>query len=146
MVIVKETIRTYYNCDENVKLDIDSAIECLSKCGVLSDVEIIVLAVTKEQYSLLAAGELVGVSKSTISRHLDRACKKIANYLGSEYQDKKILRLVEEKLCRKLTEEERKFCWSKIRNFGRNKCTDLNIFNFKTSENGKIVGLREDKE
>jgi hypothetical protein len=138
MVIVKEIIRTYYNCDENVRLDIDSAISTLSKEGILSDVELVVIAVTKEQYSLIEASKLVGLSKSAIGRKLDDACEKIAVCLGSEYQDDKILDLVESKLGRKLKSDEKKFCWNKIRNFGRDKSTNVNIFNFKN-------GSRKDK-
>lgn len=144
MVIVKDILRTYYSCDENVKFDIDSTILQLSKDGVLTDIELVVIAVTKEQYSLTAAGEIVGVSKSAVGRALDTACQKIADYLGSEYQDDKILKAVEEKLGRNLTSDEKIFCRSKIRDFGRNKYSDINIFNFKVKD-GKIIGLREDK-
>jgi len=137
MVIVKEILRTYYSCDDNVRLDIDSAISMLSKDGTLSDVELVVIAVTKEQYSLVEASKLVGISKTSIGRELDRACEKIANYLGHEYQDDKILSLVENKLGRKLRPAEKKFCWNKIRNFGRDKSTNVNIFNFNESRKNK---------
>ena len=131
MVIVKEIIRNFYDCDENIRLDINSAILELSKVDMLTDIELVVVAVTKEQYSLSAAGELVGLSKSAIGRHLDSACEKIANHLGSEYKDDKILELVEKKLGRNMTPSERRFCWSRIRNFGRDKSPNINIFNFK---------------
>jgi len=145
MVIVKEIIRTYYFCEESVKLDIDSAISQLSESGALSEVELLVLAITKEQYSLNAASELVGLSKSKIGRVLDAACQKIADHLGPEYQDTKILRAVETRLGRKLTPEEEFFCWKKITDFGRNKYSNISIFNFKITKDGKIIGLGEDK-
>lgn len=145
MVIVKEIIRTYYDCDENVKYDIDSTIAQLSKDGELSDIELVVLSTTKEQYSLKAAGELLGISKSATGRALDSACNKIAEYLGSEYQDEKILKLAEKKLCRKLTTKEQEFCWKKIKDFGRNRYSDVNIFNFKIKD-GKIVGFKDKAE
>lgn len=131
MVIVKEIIRTFYSCSDDIKFDIDVAINKLSKNGILSEMETLVLEVTKEQYSLIVAGELLGISKSAVGRTLDAACKKLAVHLGSEYQEVKILKAAEDKLGRKLTREERSFCWKKMRDFGRNKYAEVNIFNFK---------------
>jgi hypothetical protein len=144
MVIVKDIIRTYYSCDENIQLDIDAAISKLSKDGTLSDVELVVLAVTREQYSLTLAGELVGISKSSVGRALDTACEKIASCLGSGYQDSLIIEAVEKRLGRKLTPDEDDFCWKKINDFGRNQYAKMNLFNFEIKD-GKIVGIGEDQ-
>ena len=144
MVIVKDIIRTYYACEENIKLDINSAIFKLSDDGTLSDVELVVLAVTREQYSLTLAGELVGISKSSVGRVLDTACEKIASCLGPEYQDNVIIEAVEKKLGRKLTPVEEEFCWKKINDFGRNQYAKINLFNFEIKD-GKIIGSGEYK-
>ena len=144
MVIIKDIIRTYYACGETAQFDVDEAISRLAKVGVLTEVELVVLMATKEQYSLILIGEMIGLTKSAIARNLDSACKKIAKFLGPEYQDEKILKCVEVKLGRKLTPDEEFFCWKKIRDFGRNKYSNINIFNFKIKK-GKIVGLTDDK-
>lgn len=144
MVIVKDIIRNYYSCEENIKLDIDSAISKLSKSGELSDLDLIVLAITREQYSLSLAGDLLGVSKTSVGRMLDTACEKIANCLGAEYQDCAIIKAVESKLGRTLTPDEEFFCWKKINDFGRNQYAKINLFNFEIKD-GKIVGFGEDK-
>jgi hypothetical protein len=145
MVIVKEIIRTYYSCDETTKLDVDSAISTLSEDGTLTEVELLVIAITKEQYSLTAASEVLGISKSAVGRILDIACHKIAIHLGSEYQDIKIFKRVEDRLGRKLTPEEEFFCWKKMRDLGRNKYDNISIFNFKVTKDGEIIGNGEDK-
>lgn len=144
-MIVKEIIRTYYSCDDTIKLDIDTAISQLSNNGTLSPTELTMLAITKEQHSLPSASKLLGVSKTEAARLLDAASQKIATHLGSEYQDSKILRAVEARLGRELTPEEEFFCWKKMRDFGRNKYLDINIFNFKVTKDGKIIGTGEDK-
>jgi len=141
VVIVKEIIRTYYSCEEDVKLDIDISIQELTKQGILSDVEVIVLAIIREQYSLSSAGELLGISKSAVGRALNSACSKISDYLGNEYKEEKLIKEVESKLKRKLTEEEVEFCWVKLRDFGRNKYSNLSILNFKDA-----IEFRQNKE
>lgn len=141
MVIVKEIIRNYYSYEEDVKLDIDHSIQELTKQGKLSDVEVIVLAITREQYSFSCANELLGISKSTFGRALNSACKKISDYLGEEYKEEKIIKEVESKLKRKLTEEEIEFCWMKLKDFGRNKYSNLSILNFKDA-----IEFRENKK
>lgn len=133
MVIVKEIVRTYYSCSDEVKLDIDLAIEELEKSGTLLDQEVVVLNATKEQYSLIMIGEFLGVSTSAVGRILDCACGKIADHLGPEYQEEKIFKAVEDRLGRGLTNKERSFCWKKLRDFGRNRYSRLNIFNFNES-------------
>lgn len=145
MVIVKDIIRTYYSCDENVKFDIDSTIEQLTKDGALTNKELVVIAVIKEQYSLTEASDVLNISKSTVGRLLDSACEKIADSLGAEYQDSKIIRAVEKKLGRKLTVREEKFCWRKIKDFGRNKYSTISIFNFRMTRDGKIVESGKNK-
>jgi len=131
VVIVKEILRTYYSCSDDVRLDIDSTISELSKKGILSDIEVKIILSTKEQYSLSMIGELFSISSGSVGRILDKACSKIAKHLGPEYQENKIIVEAEYRLGRKLTKEERSFCRKKMKDFGRNRYASVNIFNFK---------------
>jgi len=140
MVVVKEIIRSYYSCSEDVKLDIDSAISDLYDKGVLSDIEVQVVSATKEQYSLALIGELLGIDKTSAGRLLSRACKKLSKFLGPEYQEVKVIEAAEKRLKRPLTKEEKSFCLRKMRDFGRNRYASLNIFNFNEHRRDKEQG------
>jgi len=138
MVIIKEIIRTYYACDETIRVDIDMAIETLAKDGILSERQLLIIQAVKEQYSFTAIAKMLELARSEVERYLDLACASVSSYLGSEYQDSKVLGAVTARLGRELTPEEEFFCWKKMRDFGRNKYAKVNIYNFKI-KNGKIT-------
>ena len=145
MVIVKEIIRSYYTCSDAVRMDIDDAISTLSKRGILDEKELLVIHLTKEQHTKADINEVAGIPSSSVGRVLDRACGKIAEYLGEEYQDDKLLHMVEEKLGRPLTDKEIDFCLYRMRNLRSDGAARLNIFNFEIRD-GKFTERREDKE
>lgn len=144
MVIVKEIIRSYYTCSDTVKLDIDVTIEKLTEQGMLDERELIVLYLTKEQYTKADIEEVIGIPSTTVGRVLNSACEKISKHLGPEYQDEKILCMVEERLGRSLTKQETSFCLFKMRNFRHDGMQSLSIFNFGV-KNGKFIKRGKDK-
>lgn len=141
MVVVKEILRAYYSCSEDVKFDIDRAISELVDRGMLSEVDLYIINSTKEQYSLSLIGEFLDVDRSSIGRLLNEACKKIADFLGPEYQEDKIIKAAEARLRRKLTRAEKSFCRRKMKDYGRNRYANVNIFNFKEK-----LGSRRNKK
>ena len=130
--LVKELLRSYYNADDSSKFDLDVAIEALINGGELSEEERIILKLTIDQAHHSEISKVVGRKKSTINDKLNKIAKKIADYLGAEYQDEKIIKETEVRLGRELTPDEEKFCWKIIR-AGR-PMKGINIFNFR---NGK---------
>jgi len=130
--LVKDLLRNYYDVDDNSKLDLNMAIKSLIESGELSEEERIILQLTIDQAHHSEISEAVGKKKSAINDKINKIAKKIADYLGVEYQDEKILKEVEFKLGRKLTSEEEEFCWKIIR-IGH-PMKGKNIFNFKDRE------------
>lgn len=127
--LVKELLRNYYDIDDNSKLDLDTAIGVLIASGEFSEEEIIILQLTIDQAHHSEISKVVGWKKTAINDKVNKIAKKIADYLGAEYQDEKILKEVGLRLGRELTPEEEKFCWKVIR-AGRS-FKGLNIYNFK---------------
>ncbi len=133
--IVKDLLRNYYNVDDTSRLDLDRAIKYLVETNTISDEERIVLKLTIEQTDTRDIARTVNLGVTTTKRRLDSVSAKMADYLGVEYQDIKILKEVEDKLGRKLTPEEEQFCWGIIRR-GRG-IRGVSIFSFRI-ENGRI--------
>lgn len=146
MVIVREILKSYLVADTVIRYDIDSAIEYLAERGDLSERQLQIVNGIKE-YSVRELAELLGIHKRTVEYNLNKACSKIADYLGESYQDSKLIVAAEARLGRKLTPEEEKACWYIIRNYGNRRVGRINIFNFKI-EDGQVVfnGRREDKK
>lgn len=127
--LVKELLRNYYSIDDSSKLDLDMAISSLIGSGELSDEECIILQLVINQAHHSKISKAVGKKKSTVNNKITKIAKKIADHLGAEYQDEKIIKEAELKLGRELTPDEEKFCWRVIR-AGRS-IKGMNIFNFK---------------
>lgn len=135
--LVRELLRNYYGIDDSSKFDLNSAIEVLASRGDLDADELIILRLTIEQRHYAEVAKAVGLTRSTLQRRLTDVSHKLAEYLGKDYQDDKIIEEVEAKLGRKLTTEESTFCWKVIRS-GR-PIKGVNIFNFRIEDNGRIT-------
>lgn len=144
-VIVKDLIKRYYQVDLNTRLDLDVAIQELSKQGIIDADGIVILNMVMEGVENSKIVDTIGVSVSTINRKLNDISNRIALYLGGTYDDSRILLTVEEKLGRPLTDEEVSFCWFMIKFYGRDINRDLSIYNFKADGKGKFVPRTEDK-
>ncbi len=144
-VIVKDLIKRYYQVDINTKLDLDIAIQELSKKGTIDADSIVILGMVIEGVENSKIADAIGVSVSTLNRKLNDISDKIAVYLGGMYDDSRILLTVEEKLGRPLTDEEVLFCWFMIKFYGRDINRNLSIYNFKLDGKGKFVPRIEDK-
>jgi len=131
--LVKELLRNYYNVDDSSKLDLDTAIKTLIDSGEFSEEELIILKLTIEQAHNSEITKIIGWKKSAINDRLTKIAKKIADFLGAEYQDDKLLKEVAFRLGRELTNDEEKFCWKVIR-VGHPIKKGVTIFNFR---NGK---------
>jgi len=142
--IVRGYLKNYYDLDESTKLDLDIAIETLSKSGELNERDLLQIALTIEQATASDISRMVGIKRSAINNRLSVISSKIANFLGKQYQDDKILEEVSRRLKRPLTEAEEKFCWEVI-NRGCALGKNTSILNFKVNENGKITS-GENKE
>lgn len=90
------------------KIDIDRAFKALSENRTLTDMERQVLAVASTGCSRNSGAKQLGIYRRRYVKLFNSACVKIAEFLGEEYSDKRIADLVEVRLGRKLTEEERK--------------------------------------
>lgn len=130
--IVKELLKNYYSIDDSSKLDLDMAINVLIKHDEFNEEERIILKFTIEQVHYKDISEAIGKKKSTVNGKFNKIAEKIANYLGEEYQDEKIIKKVEFRLGRKLEPDEEKFCWKVIR-AGRS-IKGVNIFNFREQD------------
>ncbi len=144
-VIVKDLIQRYYQVDLNTRLDLDTAIQALSKQGIIDADGIVILGMVMEGVESSKIADAIDVSISTINRKLNDISDKIALYLGGTYDDSRILLTVEEKLGRPLTDEEVLFCWFMIKFHGRDINRNLSIYNFKADGKGKFVPRTEDK-
>lgn len=133
--LVKELLRNYYSIDDSSKLDLDTAIGVLIGNSELSEEERIILQLTIDQAPNSEISKVVGCVKSTVNARVGRIAKKLADYLGAEYQDEKIMREVKLRLGRELTPDEEKFCWKVIR-AGR-PIKGVNIFNFRCGKDAK---------
>lgn len=102
------------------KVDVERAMEFLSANRVLTDMERQVLVVASTGCSRNNGAQQLGIYRRKFVRLLNSACKKIAEYLGEEYSDNKVLELAEVKIGRSLTEEERKKVLETLMRFGGN--------------------------
>jgi predicted DNA-binding protein (UPF0251 family) len=102
------------------KIDIDRAMGILSANRTLTDMERQVLVVASTGCSRNSGAQQLGIYRRRFVRLLNSACKKIAEYLGEEYSDNRILELAEVKIGRRLTEEEHRKVLETLMRFGGN--------------------------
>lgn len=144
-VIIKDLIKNYYNLDSNAKFDLEYAIKVLAKQEKLSTAELIVIRMTIEGATQELIALAINTSLKTVDNRLNEASDKISNYLGDSYSDDQIIKKVEQRLGRPLTESELAFCWFMIRFHGRKVNKELNIFNFRIDGNGRFITKGKDK-
>ena len=141
--LVKELLRNYYSVDDSSKLDLDTAIEVLIDRGEFSEEELVILKLTIEQAHHSEISKIIGWKKSAINDRLTKISKKIADFLGVEYQDDKLLKEVAFRLGRELALDEEKFCRKVIR-AGR-PIRGINIFNFRDGKHDTERGKDKTK-
>jgi len=141
--LVKELLRNYYSVDDSSKLDLDTAIEVLIDRGEFSEEELVILKLTIEQAHHSEVSKIIGWKKSAINDRLTKISKKIADFLGAEYQDDKLLKEVAFRLGRELALDEEKFCRKVIR-AGR-PIRGINIFNFRDGKHDTERGKDKTK-
>ena len=131
--IVRELLKNYYSTTDNERIDLNRAIDYLVKTEQIVGDDLIILKLTMEESPSDVIAKAVDSSKVTVYKRFIYVSGQIADYLGEDYQDTKIIRGVEEKLGRKLTEEEEKFCWKVIKR-GRPLKDGLSILNFEEKD------------
>ncbi|MDD2731242.1 MAG: hypothetical protein PHW33_03930 [Candidatus Portnoybacteria bacterium] len=140
-IIVRDMIRNYYNLDDSSRLDLDRAIGKLIERDALVGDDLIILRLTLDGVHYTDVARTVGVVSRKVSRRIAIIADKLSDELGEEYQDDKIIKEVERRLGRPLTDEEMAFCWQVIKT-GHPLKKGLSIFNFKVGDDGFIF---EDK-
>lgn len=93
------------NIDLIARMDIDRAIKALHKNGELSDQEVQMLKYVQMDGRLsrrdiswmIQQDEGVFVNQRTVSRRLDTAYSKISKFLGPEYQDSRVFKMIAKK-------------------------------------------------
>jgi DNA-binding CsgD family transcriptional regulator len=139
MILVRELLRTYTRCDAHTRMDIDLAVRELHRRGILSNREKEIISLLEKRYSMKDISIECKVGKNTVQRDVNNACEKIAIFLGSDYQDDKIIDMVARNLGRELTLEEKLFCRCKLNDAARSSnIHKINIYNFKMVD-GKVV-------
>lgn len=144
-VIVKDLIKNYYSIDPGEQLDIDFAVRVLARKEELTPDELIIIHMMMEGAHSDQIAKQINVTSPTVNLKFNKASEKIAKYLGENYCDDEIIRKVERKLGRQLTDLETRFCWYMIKFYGRKMNKDLNIFNFKVDSNGRFTTRGKDK-
>jgi DNA mismatch repair ATPase MutS len=96
------------NVDLTSKMDIEKAIAVLHKEGKLSDMEVLMLEYVKmdgrlsrrDISALLYDEQDIWINQRTISRKLDSAYQKIQKYLGFDYSDERVFKMIARKMNR----------------------------------------------
>jgi len=127
--IVKDMLKNYYSLDIDVRLELDTAISDLVNSDVITDDEIIILRLTLDGTPHKIICTAVNLSKSTVNKSIIKIASRIAERLGGEYQDTKIISETEKRLGRPLTKKELSFC-KKVIKGGRAVGDGKNIYNF----------------
>lgn len=94
------------NVDLVARMDIDRAITCLHDRGELSDQEVQMLKYVQMDGRLsrrdisfmIQKDEGIFVNQRTVSRRLETAYFKIAKFLGHEYSDQRVFKMIAKKL------------------------------------------------
>ena len=87
-------------------IDMERAVEYLYRDGKITDSERAVLGAASIGHSVSTGAKELGISRWLYSRKLRTVCAKMANFLGWEYSDARIVDMVEFKLKRPLSKEE----------------------------------------
>ena len=142
--IVKELLRNFYNIDESSKFDLETAIKSLAQSGELTDEDILIIQSIIENASIPEVVRTLKIPRNTLVRRFDEISDKIAQFLGEEYQDNRLLFEVEKRLGRPLTKEEVRFCRIIIKR-GR-AIQGVNIYNFKVKRDGRVIKGKDKKK
>ena len=142
MSLFREMLKSYYDLDDSTKLSIDTAIQVLANENKLTGEELAVVVMLKNGGCRAETARSLGMSSGTLKRRIREVCNKLANYLGPNYQDSKILEQVKFKLGRELTEEERKYCLYVLKIGKTPKGT--NVLDFRIVE-GRFISNEDDK-
>jgi len=142
--IVKELLSNFYNIDESSKFDLETAIRTLAENGELTDEDILIIQLLIENASIPEVIKILKVPRNTLVRKINEVSDKIAQFLGEDYQDDKLLFEVEKRLGRPLTEEEAKFCKIVIKR-GR-AIQGVNIYNFNIRKDGRVTKGKDKKK
>jgi predicted DNA-binding protein (UPF0251 family) len=86
------------------KIDLEMAVKEIE----LTDMERQVLTVVGYGWSNNQGSSSLGISKRRYNRLLNSAAHKIKEYLGEEYSDEILMKLIERKIKRELTPRERR--------------------------------------
>ncbi len=95
------------------KIDLDTAISSIN----FNDKELHIIELLKDSYTITGIGKKLGYNRRTVQRYNDRISKKIAKEMGVNYQNSRIIYLVEQRLKRKLTKEELDICCGVMYNY-----------------------------
>lgn len=118
--IVKDMLHNYYTLDFSSKIDIDRALQQV----IVDDRDGKILRLFMNGETLKSISEITHVGTTTVKRTIDNIAEAIANILGEEYKDDRIIRAVSLKLKRALSKEEIEFCWQVIKS-GRSLAVDI---------------------
>jgi len=135
-VIVKFIIKNYYKVSEDDRLDLDIAASTLYKQDLLTKKEQQILDLFKEQYTPKEVAQMLDIHLATLYRSFNSLVEKLSCAMGMD--DAQVISLVEEKLKREVTEEEKKFCEYVITRSGYRINRQINIFNFVFGSDGKV--------
>ncbi len=113
--IVREMLRDYHSLDDSSRFDLDRAIEALVARGDLDGIMLIVLKLTTDGVSQHEIAKAIDIPRRQIGRQLIKLCSALAEELGEEYKDTKLLREVENRIGRPLTKKEEAFCYKVLK-------------------------------
>ncbi len=130
--IVREMLRNYYTLDDSSRFDLDRAIETLINRGELDGTQLIMLRLTTDGVRQQEIAKAVDVPRKQVSREIIKICSKLADELGDEYKDTKLLKEVENRLGRPLTKEEEAFCYKVLK--AGHPIGSLSVLNLKGGE------------
>uniref|UniRef100_A0A6M3L7S9 Uncharacterized protein n=1 Tax=viral metagenome TaxID=1070528 RepID=A0A6M3L7S9_9ZZZZ len=133
--IVRDMLRNYYTLDDSSRFDLDRAIEILVSRDVFDHDHLIILRLTIGAVPQAEIAKAVGVTRPTLQKSTSKICAEIANELGEEYQDIKLLKEVESRLGRPLTKQEEAFCYKVLK--AGHPIGSLSILDLKGGEDGR---------
>lgn len=141
--LVKENLKRYYGLERNVnsvviKIDLDDAIDHLSKRGIFDSTDLEIIELVKQGASTTEISDEISLYRTSIGDRIRKICDAMEGYLGEEYSDSRILGQVRLRLGRSLSEDETKFCWYILRNFDKELNSKLSIYNFVIDSFGKV--------
>lgn len=137
--IVESLIRDRWKFKENPDIDSDSynnilvierAIKELLEDKLITSLEVQILNIVSEGYTLSDAESILGTSRETISKIFIATCVKIAYYLGGEFTDEGLIEYMESQynLTGKQIEKLRRFMHGRFKHkLARNKAPEIKL-------------------